>query len=397
MKPIILEVGKPAHGGHCVARHEGRAVFVRHAAPGEIVEAIVQDPDPQARYWMADAVRVVEASPDRVDHPWDQARGGAIGGAELGHVSVSAQRAWKTEIVREAFERFAGVEFAGEVQGAPGDDERGGLRYRTRVSAIADAEGRASMAPHGGGDRVTLTSMPLAVVEAEEALLAARAEPGERIDIAVDSLGNAVIGSGPSSRKSSLTQRVAMPGGDQAYRVRLTDFWQVHREAPEILVSRVLDLAGEGRQALDLYAGVGLFAVALARAGFDVTAVEWGGKSGATSLERNLAGLAGARAVEGDTRQVLRRLASEASIKPGSTIVLDPPRAGAKAATIDAMCALKPSRIVYVACDPVALARDTALLAGKGYGLTHAESWDLFPMTHHIESIACFEAGASHA
>ncbi len=397
MKAITLEVGKPAHGGHCVARHEGRAVFVRHALPGEVVEAKVVDPAPDARYWMADTVRVIEASSDRVEHPWAQAAGGEVGGAELGHVRLEAQRAWKTAVVREAFERFAGRDVAGEVQAAPGDDARGGLRYRTRVSAIADAEGRASMAPLGGGDRVTLTSMPLAVAEAEEALLAARAQPGERIDVALDAMGNPVIGSGPSTRHASYIQRVPMGQGDQAYRLRLGDFWQVHREAPGLLVDRVTTLVDGGTVALDLYAGVGLFAVALARAGLDVTAVELQGRAKGSSLERNLAGLSNARAINADTRQALKKLAAEHTIKPGARIVLDPPRAGAKQATIEAICALEPSRIVYVACDPVALARDTALLEARGYGLAHVEAWDLFPMTHHVETLAVFDQDTSHA
>lgn len=392
---LTLTVGAPAHGGFCVARHEGRAVFVRHALPGETVEAVVADPKPDARYWMADAVKVLEASADRVEHPWPQAAWGGVGGADLGHVSLEAQRAWKLAVVRESFERFARVDYQGVVAAAPGDDAAGGLHYRTRVSAIADATGRASMAPQGGGERVTLTSMPLAVEEAEEALLAARAEAGERIDVAVDSSGRVAIGSGPSSRKAGLTERVAMPGGDQAYRVRLSDFWQVHRAAPELLVSRVLELAGDSERALDLYSGVGLFAVALARSGRQVTAVELP-QSGAATLEKNLAAFKGAVAVGGDTRAVLRTLAADDAWRPGAVAVLDPPRAGAKQATIYALVAVEPSRIVYVACDPVALARDTHLLAGHGYDLEHVEAWDLFPMTHHVECIAVFGRGTSH-
>lgn len=181
---ITVRVGAPAHGGHCIARHEGRAVFVRHALPGELVEARVTSGEPTARFWTADAVKVLEASDDRVESPWPEAGPGGVGGGELGHVALPAQREWKLAVVKEAFDRFAKVSFDGQVSAAPGDDERGGLGYRTRVSAVADPEGRAAMTVFGTSERRRLTAMPLAVPAAEEALLAARATPGTRIEVA---------------------------------------------------------------------------------------------------------------------------------------------------------------------------------------------------------------------
>src|SRR5690606_17930680 len=135
-------VGPPAHGGHCVARHDGRVVFVRHALPGELVDAQLTEAAPKAAYWRADAGAVIEASSDRVESPWPEAGPLGIGGAELAHVSLPAQREWKLAVVREAFQRFAGREFEGSIR-SPGEDEaRGGLRWRTRVAAVTDHEGR---------------------------------------------------------------------------------------------------------------------------------------------------------------------------------------------------------------------------------------------------------------
>ncbi|MFA6047083.1 MAG: TRAM domain-containing protein, partial [Phycisphaerales bacterium] len=122
---ITVRIGAPAHGGHCIARHEGRAVFVRHALPGELVEARVTSGEPTARFWTADAVKVLEASDDRVESPWPEAGPGGVGGGELGHVALAAQREWKLAVVKEAFDRFAKVGFDGQVTAAPGDDERG--------------------------------------------------------------------------------------------------------------------------------------------------------------------------------------------------------------------------------------------------------------------------------
>lgn len=389
MTTIQVTVGAPAHGGHCVARHEGRAVFVRHALPGEVVEARVDDAAPDARFWNADAVAILEASADRVAHPWPEAAQGGVGGAELGHVALPAQRTWKTAVLRESFERFAGVTFAGEVQAVPGDDERGGLRYRTRVSAVAGEDGRATMALQGGRGRRTLTAMPLATPAAEASLLATEGRPGERIDVIETSTGWVHVVRGARGAGKMLTEKV----GDLTYTLSARDFWQVHRGGPALLVDEVMRRVGASPRVLDLYAGVGLFAAALAAQGRDVTAVEAAGSQGTSSLERNLSRFSNARGIIADARRTLEQMARDGKDMKGATVVLDPPRAGAKAATVKAIAALSPQSIVYVACDPVALARDTALLAHEGYVVDDVAAWDLFPMTHHIETIATFARG----
>ncbi len=389
MTTIRVTVGAPAHGGHCVARHEGRAVFVRHALPGEVVEARVVDAAPDARFWNADAVRILEASDDRVEHPWPEAGQGGVGGAELGHVALPAQRKWKTAVLREAFERFAGIDFAGEVQAVPGDDAARGLRYRTRVSAVAGEDGRATMALQGGKGRRYLTAMPLATAAAEASLLATEGRPGERIDVIETSTGWVHVVRGARGAGKMLTEKV----GDLTYTLSARDFWQVHRGGPALLVDEVVRRVGASPRVLDLYAGVGLFAAALAAHGKQVTAVEAVGTTGTSSLERNLSRFSDARAIIGDARRTVLQMGRDGEDMNGGTVVLDPPRAGAKAATVKAMTALSPEKIIYVACDPVALARDTALLAQDGYVLEDATAWDLFPMTHHIETIASFTRG----
>ncbi len=386
MTTITVTVGAPAHGGHCIARHEGRAVFVRHALPGEVVEAEVVDAKPDARFWNADAVRVIEASPDRVVHPWPEAAQGGVGGAELGHVALPAQRAWKDAVLTDAFSRFAGIEYTNGVLAVPGDDERGGLRYRTRVSAVAGDDGRPTMALQGGGARRTLDSMPLATPAAEASLLATEAAPGDRIEVMETSTGWVHVVRGTRGAGKALTERV----GDLTFALSAHDFWQVHDGAPAVLTREVLSRIGEGDRVMDLYAGAGLFSAAIAATGRTVTGVESAHGSAKSALERNLERFSGSRAIMGDARRTLERLARDGETYEGGTIVLDPPRAGAKAATVDAMVALAPERVVYVACDPVALARDAALLTERGYAFDDAQAWDLFPMTHHVETVASF-------
>ena len=145
---IELEIGPVAHGGHCVARHEGRVVFVRHTLPGERVRAVLTDSGPSASYWRADTVEVLEASPDRVPSAWPAAGPGGVGGAELAHVALPAQRAWKAAVLREQLQRLARIDRDVEIQAVPGDDERGGLRWRTRIDLVADPSGRAGMRGH---------------------------------------------------------------------------------------------------------------------------------------------------------------------------------------------------------------------------------------------------------
>lgn len=386
MSIITVTVGAPAHGGHCIARHEGRAVFVRHALPGEVVEAKVTDGGADARFWNADAIRVLEPSPDRVEHPWPEAAQGGVGGAELGHVALPAQREWKLAVVREAFERFAHLEYEGGVRAVPGDDERGGLHYRTRVSAVAGQDGKATMALQRSSGRRTLEAMPLATPAVEASLLATQARPGERIEVTETSTGWVHVVRGERGAGKVLTEKV----GELTYTLTARDFWQVHRGATQALVDDVLSRLGEAEHVLDLYAGAGLFAVAIAATGRGVTAVEASRGRGPSSLERNLRSFPSARAIMGDARRTVEHLAASNDHLAGCTVVLDPPRSGAKAATVAAIAALDPHRIVYVACDPVALARDAALLDEAGFACEKADAWDLFPMTHHVETVASF-------
>jgi tRNA/tmRNA/rRNA uracil-C5-methylase (TrmA/RlmC/RlmD family) len=289
-------------------------------------------------------------------------------------------------VLREAFERFAKRDFPGVVTAAPGEEERGGLAYRTRVTAVAGEDGRATMRLHRSWEARSLERMPLAVAGVEEALLEARLDPGVRFTVACAS--GAVLVAPESDSAPTVRERVATPAGEITFDVRADGFWQVHREAPSLLVRQVLARVGEKERVLDLYAGAGLFGLSLALAGADATLVEFDRRAAtdaARTAERH--GLS-ARVLAGDVRRTLR--SASLGVMPDA-VVLDPPRAGAGAATVDAMVALEPTRIVYVACDPVALARDTALLADRGWDLLEAQAFDLFPMTHHVEAIASFE------
>jgi tRNA/tmRNA/rRNA uracil-C5-methylase (TrmA/RlmC/RlmD family) len=399
---IRLTVGAVAHGGHCVARHDGRVIFVRHALPGEVVTAEVTDGGTDAKFWRADAVEIHEASPDRVPSAWPEAGPGGVGGGELAHVALPAQRAWKLAVLREAFERFAGptqgtTTFpSDEVRAAPGDEESGGLGYRTRVSAVAGPDGRASMRAFRSHAVRTLERMPLATAAAEGALLAGRWKEGATVEV-IDASGEdkvrVLVDGRPWTARgvdrrpnapSHVREVVTVAGEEHSYRVAAGAFWQVHRAAPSILAAEVVERVGDAGAVLDLYAGSGLFTLPLAATGREVSSVE-SDPQAAKDARRNLHAHPASRVVEGDVRQMLR-----AGLGRYDAVVLDPPRSGAGRATLEALHTTGASTLVYVACDPVALARDVATLRELGYELESATGWDLYPMTHHVETVATF-------
>jgi tRNA/tmRNA/rRNA uracil-C5-methylase (TrmA/RlmC/RlmD family) len=137
---------------------------------------------------------------------------------------------------------------------------------------------------------------------------------------------------------------------------------------------------------IDLYGGVGLFGVALLEAiGSDgrIDHVE-GSKSAVTDAEVNFGGAKNVKFYTGDVEKILPRFSS------ADVVILDPPREGAKKSVIESLVSCAPRAIVYVACDPAALARDSALLRDANYTLTQLRAFDLFPMTHHVECVALF-------
>ncbi len=380
---VQLEVGPVAHGGHCVARLDGRVVFVRHTLPGETVRAVLTEATPTARFWRADAVEVIDASADRVPSAWPAAGPGGVGGGELAHVALPAQRRWKQAVLAEQLRRLGGVAFDDvPVRAAPGDDARGGLGYRTRIDLEADASGRLGMGRYRSHEVVALAGMPLAVPGMGRLSLFERSwQPGQLVRAVAPSVGDALVVTHP---EQAVTERVVTGRGEWEYQVPAGGFWQAHAAAPQVLVDAVLDAAGDvtGRRIWDLYAGSGLFALPLATAAGPagrVTAVESAAVPGLVAAAVAIPQLevVGAR--------VERWLRSADRV---DVVVLDPPRTGAGRRVIEGIVAARPELVVYIACDPAALGRDIRTLRDAGYEPDVVTGYDLFPMTHHVESVA---------
>ena len=421
---VEVDVGAVAHGGHCVARHEGRVLFVRHALPGERVVARVTEGAPGDSYWRADAVRVLTASPDRVEPPCPWARPGLCGGCDWQHAALPAQRALKAAVVTEQLSRLAGLDVAVEVEpvDGPGTDVGAGLGWRTRVQYAVAPDARAGLrqhrshqvvdidwcriahprvrelgvpglrwpglgaaeviAPAAGEDRLLLLTPPASSGRRtpRPPALPAPASVAVRTEEGVERV----------SGRTWVAEDVDLPGGPRTFRVTGSGFWQVHPGAARTLSAAALEAAAPapGETAVDLYSGVGLFAAALAQAvGEDgqVVAVESDARATADA-RRNLRDLAAVRIV---TARVDRALAGAGlGLDRADVVVLDPPRTGAKKDVVARVAALAPRVVVYVACDPAALARDVATFARHGYVLDGLRAFDLFPQTHHVECVA---------
>ncbi len=367
---LELSVDAPAHGGHCVARHEGRVVFVRHALPGERVRVVV-DEDPGGGFCRADAVAVLEASPDRVTPACAWARAGGCGGCDLQHVAPAAQRSWKADVLAEQLLRLAGLDRRVEVEELPG----GPLGWRTRVRLAVDADGRAGLRAHRSHDVLPVADCPLAPPGSLAPVLGRRHPPGE-LDVVVDADGHAHVGDGPVRRRAA--------GRDWSLRPGV--FWQVHPALADTLAAAVGAWADAPRRgsAWDLYGGVGLFSAVLA--------AQVGPDGRVTVVESSAAAVADGRAALGDLPQVDWRVgrveALLAELPVPDVVVADPPRRGLGRHLVGALADREPARVVHVACDPAALARDVALFAERGYALAELRAFDAFPMTHHLEAVA---------
>ncbi|QXG76559.1 class I SAM-dependent RNA methyltransferase [Modestobacter sp. L9-4] len=395
-----VTVGPVAHGGHCVARHEGRVVFVRHTLPGERVVVEVTE-DRHAGFCRADAVEVLEASPDRVERPCPYSGPGKCGGCDWQHVGHAGQLTLKAAVVREQLSRLAGLDVPVTVEALPG----GPLRWRSRARFAVDRAGDPGLRRHRSHDVVPLDDCPITVEPAAQAVLGRRWLDAGAVDVAVDSAG-VVTTSTLDRRGRTQDVQVLRPGADvpeepagraqrsaggRDWEVEGTGFWQVHPAAADALVQAVSAFAAvrPGETVLDLYAGAGLFGGALAPgvgAAGRVVCVE-SDAAACAAADANLADLAQAEVWQGD---VDAPGLTELLVDLGhpDVVVLDPPRAGAGKDVSRVIAGAGPRAVVYVACDPASLARDVAAFATAGYRLADLRAFDCFPMTAHVECVA---------
>lgn len=416
---LELDIVDVAHGGIFVARHEGRVVFVSDAIDGERVRAVVTD-DSKPGFWRASTIAVLEASPHRVPHVWREADVSRTpeerpGGAEFGHIELEYQRALKSRVIQDALARFAGLDR--DVVVAAVEGETDGLRWRTRARIHRDDTGRLGPFAERSHTVVPVSSFPLLTPALEQTALALAKDTVtgsiRGYDLVDTGEGVAVLPvkqaprrggkRAPQPRAQEISQRVS----DRSFTLDANGFWQVHHGAAATLTQAVRDaVAGLEQQPpaeawhLDLYGGVGLLAAALADelgTTARITTVEADARATAHAA-RNLSELPNADAQTARVDRWLAGLENDVSASDWERlargiVVLDPPRSGAGKEVVASITKLSPHAVVYVACDPVALARDIAYFADGGYSVSDIRGFDLFPHTHHVETVAVLTKG----
>ena len=387
-----VAIDRVAAGGTVGRLEDGRVVFVRHAIPGEKVKvALTQE---RSRFTRGDAVEILIASPYRVKAPCAYSHPSGCGGCDLQHVDPAYQLQWKADVVKDQFQRLAHLDVEVEIQpvGPAGSS-------RTRLRCGVDDNGRLGLRQHGSDQLVPLANCHVFSSRGNEAFTNdwSGAQEVEIRTIGDSSFAVVTLddGSVVTATLDGLIddepQRSHVEVNGERFRVSPLSFWQSHESAPEVLTQHVIELAKvrRGGRVVDLFSGVGLFAVPLAkRVGSDgrVIAVE-SSPSAAADARRNVADLPHVTVVE---QRVTPRLIRD-TVDGGTTVVLDPPRSGAGIPIMDALAQTRPERIVYVSCDAATLARDCRVLVDAGWTLSHLRGFDLFPMTEHVELVAALD------
>ncbi len=413
---VRLKAGSLVHGGETLARHEGRVVFLRGAAPGDWVEAELSGG--AGRFERARALRVVERGGARVEPPCPIVD--RCGGCPVQQITYQAQLAAKSELTADALERIGGFARGAKQfhyrrrarmhragQGRWGFAQAGEsavypvdqcLLFEPELQQLADAASAA-------GDLPGVTDLGLLSGSSGKGAIDLRGEitPGLRKRaeklLSLEQVKGITLStlSGTPWSASALGVPIfellgdpviadpPLPNGARL-RARPDTFTQANRSMVPLLQAEVLRAVGDAPRVLELFCGSGTLTLPLLGGGRSVTAVESAGP--ALALLRRSADEAGlaVHLIAGDAAEIARGFTGQID-----AVLLDPPRTGAAAAVKE----LKAPRVVYVSCDAPTLARDGKLLAQSGYKLVKAVPLDLFPQTAHFEIVATFERGVA--
>ncbi len=424
MKPgdrLTLQVEKPAAGGRMIARHDATIVLVAAAIPGETVEARVEKVH-RGTIW-ATTTRVIEASADRLDRGEDRSCGGSV----FAHIRYDRQLALKCDIIRDGFNRIGRMPLPDSVpiRGSPID----GYRMRARLHVRHGRVGFFREGSHELCDPATTRQLLPATLDSlrqlEAAIGALPRQPVAEIEVAENCAADqravhldllpetdrSRLGSLPAiagvtgvscgalgshhavtlTGSPTVTDEVRIPAANATLVVTLARhvrwFFQGNRFLLSDLVAGVIDLVPVGR-VLDLYAGVGLFAAALAARGdTQVVALE-GDRSAADDLKRNATKANGSIAARHQSVETFLSVEKDVRV---DTVIVDPPRTGLSKQALAGVLTLEAPRLVYISCDVATLARDARLLVDAGYRMRSVRAFDLFPNTAHVESVVVFD------
>ncbi len=377
---IDFRVEKIVPRGYGLGFVEKLTVFVPLAAPGDHLR--VRITELKKRTAFAEIVEVLSPGPDRVKPPCVYF--GTCGGCNFQQLSYEAQLRAKVDIIADCLTRIGKISLKGDIQIIPSPRE---YDYRSRVRWQLETRGRKfGYFRRDSHEIVDIESCPVLAPPLEHTLRNIRANmdwanfPNDAEVVAAAGDGGSV--SIRSSVGAEPAMEIAVSAAGEAYSFSAEAFFQ----ANQLLVPALIDKAtggAEGAAAFDLYSGVGLFTLPLARRFDSVIAVE-GDAVAVDFAKRNLkaTGLGNVRI----RRSGVGRFLGENAVKP-EFLLIDPPRSGTERATIAAITALAPRNISYVSCEPSILARDLRQLLDGGYSIDSITALDLFPQTHHVETV----------
>jgi 23S rRNA (uracil1939-C5)-methyltransferase len=372
-------------GGAGLAHAEGRTLLVGLAAPGDVLRVRVEQV--RGKVAFASIIEVIVPSPLRVEPPCPYF--GRCGGCDFQQLSYEAQLSAKVEIIKDCLRRIAHIDYTSEIPITPSPQA---WHYRARAQWQYDAPHQRFGYFERGSHRVCdVAECPVLVSKLEETLEQLRElmkedalPPGAEDFQAVAGEEGASLA--PPVDAVATTREVSRHILGHHYRFNAEGFFQINHELLGALVAAsVSDLKGES--AIDLYCGVGLFTLPLAARFKEVTGVE-ANPAAIAYARRNLAeeNLTNVRLECARVGEWLDTNA--AKHKNVDLLLLDPPRTGAEEGAINGVLSLAPRRIAYVSCDPATLARDLKKLLASGYRLDTVAAFDMFPQTHHVETVA---------
>jgi len=409
---LIVRTERAVAGGRCLARHEGKVLLVAGALPGESVRVrITRD---EKRWAEAETVEVLEPHSGRREPPCPHAA--ECGGCDLQHAERELQLEMKRGIVLDAFRRIGGLDVSELLEGPEAGGPEFGGRNRVRLSY--DPIGRPGLRRRGTHDVVPIDDCLLVQPELREEILPwiRMLPPWKRVAVRFDSRGDCVAlfetGDPPVEKDRRrfgkitvaadrpdrvvglLADRIPLAGRrDLRFRVRgrelhadATSFFQTDPAGTDDLLHAVERLLGDDRkgQLLDLYSGVGLFAVCFGRE-FERVVASDADRRAVRHLKRNLRRSSVVADVRAEPAEITLRTAPPAEEE---TVILDPPRVGLAKEVRGALAERRPRRIVSVSCDPATAARDVADLVRAGWSLERLVAIDMFPVTAHVETVA---------
>ena len=379
---VTLDIGTIVHGGHFIARYNNQVVFVRHAITGEVANVKITSVNSKLAF--GDAIEILKSSNDRVIPPCKYSYPGGCGGCDFQHISIKNQQGLKKIIIKDQFKRIAKIDIDPDVLSV---EPYSGLYWRSRLDLAISINGKTGLYSHKSNEIIEIKECIIAVEKINKSeVFKKNWDSNDRLRISVSSENELNIN---QSEKTILgLAELKEVVNENIYTISPKSFWQSHKNAPSILMQKVLKYADIklGDRVCDLYGGAGLFTLPIS----DLI-----GESGEVHLvERDNYCIKDAKKMFQSKKNIIIHHGKVeqklGKIKNINTIILDPPRNGVSKQVINQIIEKKPKLIVYVSCDPASLARDTKILIENNYSLDNFVGLDLFPMTHHIECVASF-------